>query len=288
MLLDQDRAKASAAGGGKFLVPPWLRHALRTVFHLAFDAAAVAGAWYLAYLCRFEGIFRLRRLPAPPPPPFFLHWETLWLAVPMWLFLLWREDVYQRSWMDGYDRFLKVAKACFLGTGGVMLATFIVARMDYSRLMLLLLFPLSIATLTLSQFLALLLDALIKRAEIARPVLVVGPEKLATLLKKRIQARHPNAGVLALPRMPGSSELKEALETGGFYEMLLAAPEASPERLLETVELCERLGVRLKVLPSLLDAKLGQMMWDDGLGLPSFSIRHAALSGSAAWAKRTF
>ncbi|MDE2312974.1 MAG: hypothetical protein KGL04_02210, partial [Elusimicrobia bacterium] len=155
-------SEAAVSSAQPAFIPPWLRHAIRTVFHLIFDAAAVVAAWRLAYLWRFESSFWSKRLQPASAAPYFLHAKALWLVAPLLIFLIWRERIYQRSWMDGYDRFLKIARACLLGTGAVMLATFIVARLDYSRLMMLLFFPASVAALTLSQFLVLGLDGVVK------------------------------------------------------------------------------------------------------------------------------
>jgi exopolysaccharide biosynthesis polyprenyl glycosylphosphotransferase len=269
-------------------VPPWLRHAIRTVLHFILDAAAVAAAWRLAYLWRFQSAIWNKKFQAAASAPYFLHEKALWLVIPLFIFLIWRERIYQRSWMDGYDRFLKIARACLLGTGAVMLATFIVARLDYSRLMMLLFFPASVAALTISQFLALALDGAVKKFERAKPVLIIGTDRLAKLLKQRIQARHPNAGVSALAEMPRPEKLEAALRLGDFYELIVSATAAPHEQVLVAADLCEKMNVQMKVLPSALESKLGAMMWDDGLGLPAFTIRHAALSGPASWAKRIF
>src|ERR1700722_19156155 len=86
-------------------LPPWLRHALRTGLHLAFDAAAVTAAYRAAFWARFEWAAFLARVPLSGSPDLWSNYQgLLYAAVPIWLFLLHLNKLYTASWMSAADR----------------------------------------------------------------------------------------------------------------------------------------------------------------------------------------
>src|ERR1035437_1907218 len=89
------RAEGSDVPAPATGLPPWLRHALRTMLHLAFDAAAVTAAYRAALWARFEwGAF----LSIAPLSGGAVTWDSyqglLYAAVPIWLVLLHLNKLY--------------------------------------------------------------------------------------------------------------------------------------------------------------------------------------------------
>ncbi|MEW5907147.1 MAG: hypothetical protein AB1734_10285, partial [Elusimicrobiota bacterium] len=71
-------------------VAPGFRHAVRTVLHLAADAAAVVLAYYAAYSLRFQsewltGIVAV----SGKVPEWMTYQEVLYAVVPLWLMIFW-------------------------------------------------------------------------------------------------------------------------------------------------------------------------------------------------------
>jgi exopolysaccharide biosynthesis polyprenyl glycosylphosphotransferase len=82
--------------------------------------------------------------------------------------------------------------------------------------------------------------------------------------------------------------LREYLSRTSVREVFASAPELSHVTLLHFAEVCEDAGVPFKVIPDLMELRMGEIVFDDSLGLPSFSLRPATLAGSTYLYKRVF
>jgi exopolysaccharide biosynthesis polyprenyl glycosylphosphotransferase len=190
--------------------------------------------------------------------------------------------------MTWADRFLQLCKGCLLGSAATLVATYIYSRLAYSRLMLLLALPIACALVSVAQALVLLLDEWMSRVEAARPVIIVGKGAVANMIAGRIRARHPGAQINDLPELPTAVELERTLKGGGFCELILLRSSLSHDRILEAAEICEAHDVRFKMVPDLLELRLGEIQMDHSLGLPSYRVEHTQLTTLNFLAKRSF
>ncbi|MCX5796595.1 MAG: sugar transferase [Elusimicrobia bacterium] len=271
-------------------LPLWLRHGSRTALHLALDAAAVAAAYRLAYLWRFRSERWVAAFPIPGRVPGWeLYGQMLYAVVPLWLMIFWYSArLYDAPWISGADRFLKIVKGCLLATVATMAATYVYSRLEYSRMMLAMVLPLSAGLVCLSQALVLWVDGWVSRREAALPALLVGKGAVAKIVKERIRDRHPGAEILELPELPPKAELERLLAGRPFYELILFNSSLAHGRILEAAELCDAHGIAFKMLPDLLELRLGEVQMDHSLGLPAYRIQHASLTAANFAAKRAF
>jgi exopolysaccharide biosynthesis polyprenyl glycosylphosphotransferase len=272
-------------------LPPWLRHALRTVLHLSLDAAAVSAAFYLAYLVRFRWAWWVAQFPIQGTrvPEWSLYGRLLYALVPLWLAIFWYScRLYATPWMSATDRFLRILKGSVMGVGATLVATFIYSRLAYSRMMLLCVLPIGALLVSVSQGLTLFLDGLMARLEAARPVLIVGGTAIAAELKLRIRARHPSAEIDELDELPAPPELERALRSRPYYEMILLRSSLPHAQILSAAELCDVHGVGFKMVPDLLELRLGEVQMDHTLGLPAYKIQHTSMTKLNFLAKRCF
>ena len=270
---------------------PWLRHALRTGLHLLLDGAAVAAAFYLAYLVRFQWPWWVARFPiiGRQAPAWAVYARMLYALVPLWLAIFWYScKLYETPWMTATDRLLRIVKGAFMGVGATLAATFIYSRLEYSRMMLLCLLPLGTILVAFSQSLTLLVDGLLARLEAARPVLIVGGTSIAAELKRRIRHRHPSAVIDELGDLPEPAELERALRARPYYEMILLRSSLPHAQVLSAAELCDAHGVGFKMVPDLLELRLGEVQMDHTLGLPAYKIQHTSMTRLNFLAKRCF
>jgi exopolysaccharide biosynthesis polyprenyl glycosylphosphotransferase len=268
-------------------LPPWLRHTLRTALHLAFDAAAVAAAYRLAFWARFEWGAFLARVPLSGHPDLWANYQgLLYTAVPIWLTLFHLNKLYTSSWLSAADRFVQIFKACALGTGTTLVAAFMYSQLAYSRLMLAGVFPISLALVCASQTLALWIDGWLARHEAAKPVLLIGGGPVAAILRERIHDRHPGAVIVELDALPPRAELERLLDARAFYEMVLLRTKDARERVLAAAETCDARGVGFKMVPDLLEIRMGEVQMDHHLGLPAYRIKHASLTRANFLTKR--
>jgi exopolysaccharide biosynthesis polyprenyl glycosylphosphotransferase len=270
-------------------LPPWLRHALRTFCHLAFDAAAVTAAYRTAFWFRFESSWAAAHAAPGTAPVLWSDYRSLLIAgVPIWLLLLYFNRLYTASWLNKSDRFLQIVKSCALGTAAVLVTAFLYERLAYSRLMLAAVLPVSVLYLWVSHALALRADAWLARHEAARPVLIVGGGPVADLIKERLHERHPGAGIGELASLPAAEALGRLLADGGYCELILLRAGSERERVLAAAETCDARGVAFKLVPDLLELRLGEVQLDSQLGLPAYRIQHTSLTPANFTAKRVF
>lgn len=270
-------------------LPPWLRHGLRTLGHLLFDAAAVAAAYRVAFWARFEWPWLVSRIPLSGEAVGWVEYQgLLYAAVPIWLLLLRSNRVYSASYMSAADRFIQIVKAAALGTLTTLAAAFLYERLAYSRVMLAVVFPIGIVLLSLSQTLALWFDEWLAGLEAARPVLLVGGGSVADVLKERILARHPGAEVREASALPGPAEFDRLLDEKDWYEVIVLRTRDAHERILAAAESCDARGIRFALVPDLLEIRMGEVQMDHHLGIPAYRIKHASLTRANFLAKRVF
>src|SRR5262245_18236990 len=130
--------------------------------------------------------------------------------MPLWLGFYWYSSkLYDSPWMAPADRFLAIAKGSFMGGIGDLVSTYIYSREEYSRMLMLLAWPIGIVLVSASHAATLWIDRLLARLEDTRPVLLVGSRSLAIEIRQRILDRHPEAAVELLDDLPAQPELEK-------------------------------------------------------------------------------
>ncbi len=289
VLHNRERAADKPATVNATGLPPWLRHGLRTLGHLAFDAAAITSAYRVAFWARFEWSWLVSLIPLSGDAVAWSKYQALlYAAVPIWLLLLRSNRVYTASFMSSSDRFLQIAKSAALGTLTTLVAAFLYERLAYSRVMLGIVFPIGVVCLCASQTLALWLDNWLASLESARPVLLVGGGSVAAVLKERILARHPGAEVREIPALAGHAEFLRLLDEKNWYEVIVLRTREAHEHILAAAEACDARDIRFAMVPDLLEIRMGEVQMDHHLGLPAYRIKHTSLTRANFFAKRIF
>ncbi|HVA66591.1 MAG TPA: sugar transferase [Elusimicrobiota bacterium] len=283
---------ASAKAGLPPWLPPWLRHALREIVHVTLDAAAVAAAYWLAYKTRFDWAFLTRRLPVSPAEILQhaeIYHRSVWAAVLLWLAVFaYSSRLYSRPWSSFSDRFLAILKGAVVSTGFTLAAADIYDRLAYSRLMLALALPWAVLLSSAVEWGVMFLDRSLARLESARPALLIGRGALTELIRARITSRHPGAEVIARTDLPPGAELESLLRERPYLELILLRSGLPHGRVLAAAEICDAAGVGFKMIPDVLEVRLGEVQMDESLGLPAYRIEHLSLSRANYLAKRAF
>lgn len=271
-------------------LPAWLRHTLRVSLHLLCDTAALALAFRAAYQLRFHWAWLTERLPiAGTDPGWELYAQILYAIVPLWIAVFWYAGrLYTQSWTSPFDRFIRIAKGTLLGTLATLALTFIFARLTYSRLMILMAAPLATLFVSLTQALVLKLDGWMSAFETTRPLLLIGGGKVAEVIRENVHARHPRVPIHELHTIPSPDGLIEHAKQNGVGEVILLRGGISHATLLELAEACEAAEIGFRLIPDLLELRLGEVQMDDSLGLPAFHLQHTQLTRANFAAKRAF
>ena len=92
-------------------------------------------------------------------PEWRIYTKLLKSVLPLWLLVFaYSARLYTNPWMSDADRFLHIVKGCFVGTIAALIASYLFGRLEYSRVMMLLVFPISILLVTAGQAFVLWVD----------------------------------------------------------------------------------------------------------------------------------
>lgn len=258
------------------------------VMRIALDAAALYAALVSVYYMRFFGPVS-RWI---PPPNLSLDQSAFWTNLLPMLFmwtciLLSISSLYRQEPLPFEDEIVQVLKGAFLGVLVLLAAGFLSQRFDISRLMLLMLFPVSALFLIAGKQLQKRLSSWLLRAlQGESRILLLGGGKASEFLRKKIDSI-PHARCLARSDMTLEQALA-ALREEAVSEVILTQMDWGRKEILALADACEDLNVEMKLVPSLLEYRMGEVQVDRSMALPMFRFYHASLSGADFFLKRCF
>lgn len=264
------------------------RLAYRAVLLLG-DLACLSAALWAGFRLRFGHPLLLARFPLPmdfpPVASSYLPIQTFSAAVLLIMFA--QSGLYRRVHAGFMDELLRVLNAVAKGWLVIMAATFAVHDASLSRLVfwisaiLCVLFVLSFRTAVKAAygFMAL-------RWWGPYRTLVIGRGRLSAEVV-RVLGSHPDI-VVGRRSIGDATGLAEFLETHRVREVFACEPEMSHIALMDLAEVCEERGVSFRVIPDLMELRMGEVVFDDSLGLPSFSLKPLSLQGVTFLYKRAF
>lgn len=271
-------------------IPRWARLSLARALRLAGDALAVGLAHYAAYRLRFHSPWLASHVPVVGDDPGWdLYARLLWLIVPLWLGVFWYSSrLYRHSWQSPFDLWIQAAKGTLLSSMAVLATTLLFGRLEYSRLMLLMAGVLAGAGVLASHGLAGWVDDFLASLEAVHPMLLVGGGKAAEHLKSNLLDRHPRLPILERASIPDAAELESLVRERAVGEVVIVGSRDAQTRLLDLAEACENLGLTLRMLPDMLELRMGELQFDESLGVPAYRLQHTQMTRANFLAKRAF
>ncbi|MBI2119607.1 MAG: sugar transferase [Elusimicrobia bacterium] len=268
-----------------FLIRRWI---FRGLFLLS-DIFSIYLSFWLSYQARFYFKPLLKLFPVTKGlPNWLLYEEALRIVIPLWIlvFAIWGK-LYQKRILDAADEFLAIAKSAVLATLCMFTATFLYRQYEYSRLVMGICFLASIFIIfTFREILKIIFTAFFEKWLPQETILVLGEGKsigmVVNLLKKE-----PHKNVIVL----SSSELKQPIKdklTPNLKEIFVSNELLNLELIQNFLDLCEENGAEIKILPDLLEMRLGEISVDDSLGLPILHLKPLSLHGFRYFIKRSF
>lgn len=271
-------------------VPRWLRLSVVRALRLAGDGAAVAAGHYAAYRLRFHSAWVAQQVPVVGVDPGWeLYARLLCLIVPLWLAIFWYSSrLYRHSWQSPFDFVIQAAKGTVLSSMAVLATTLLFGRLEYSRFMLLMAGVLAGTGVLASHALADWVDDLLASREAVKPMLIVGGGKASELLRENLKVRHPRLPVIERDSIPAPAELEAAVAADGVGEVVVVSARHAQSRLLDLAEACETAGLPLRMLPDLLELRMGELQFDESLGVPAYRLQHTQMTRANFYSKRAF
>jgi exopolysaccharide biosynthesis polyprenyl glycosylphosphotransferase len=269
---------------------------------LAIDIVLINVAFVLGYYLRYRvQLFRDIQFDAPLAD--YLPIQILFSASLLMFF--WADSIYSQRNASWFDQTVRIAGSTIKMPFVVWTAIFIVAPTVYSRLLVLQAGVLVIVLLGLARFFKQTLEARLRTRGIGvSNLLIVGAGESGRAVMRNVFARprlgyrcvgfvddDPARGQTDIGRFPalgGLSAIGELLEEHHIDEVVITLPWSAQPRILEIVRLCEKRGVRARVVPSILQINFGQIDVDDFGGIPVLGVRGRTISPVARLLKRGF
>ena len=287
----------AAAGPVRWQQRQWLT--------LALDLLAVAGAWFLSHLARYD----LEIGGAIGPGRYvelgqFLSVGLIFAAV--MLATMFSRGLYRRqvlgSWLDQFGR---IVPAGLLAEAAIIVASYL-AREAFPPSSRLMFAYLGIAAVLLVALLRLIVHrwyvSRYRRGVGTERVIVAGRGVLAKMLMQQIRG-NAGAGMVALGfldhepdndgdfgrfrRLGGLADIDLVLERSMPDRVIVALPLEANAHSNELIAACRRRGVRATVVPDLLALQAGRVNTEAVAGIPLFTLTSNRIAGLNAVLKRS-
>ena len=186
-----------------------------------------------------------------------------------------------------------------------LVALTLIERSFQSRGIFLIVWALLLASLFFSRFAIYRLGIWLRRKGWRdRPVLIYGAGEVGRKLVERIR-RSPKSGldvrgflddaphlrgqeVLGIPVLGGFGEMARTIEQTGAVEVIVAMSRAPWSAVGSILEICKKLGVEVRVVPSLFDIVLQQVDFTEMDGIPLIGMDAPRIPAGSALIKRAF
>jgi len=250
------------------------------------DAAVIVAAYTAAFSLRFYFDPILEAFPITKGiPSFVLYLKAMPVVIFMWVLVLSWDDCYERVNLPALDDMIRLLRVAVGGTILSMSAMFLYRESSFSRLVFAFGGGISFFLLYIyRQALKASYLAWVQGKGRSHRVLVIGDSYLSRSLK-RILERQGDRAVLVQPKFEMSA-VRRAIVRSRIGELLLAHPKITHKEAVELAGFCEEKGVVFRLIPDILEIRMGEVLIDESLGVPTFQIKPISLQGSAFITKR--
>jgi len=253
---------------------------------VAMDVLLIITSLYLAYYTRFfsfiTGFFSVTK----GIPDWKFYSQTLYLIIPLWIFLFYKFDFYKKYFLPLMDELIRITQAVSLGIFFLVMVTFFYGGFSYSRLTFLLLWLLTIILLLVfRESFKFAFRYLFQSSSVRENILVVGKENK---MLKSILKRHPHISVSYFPYEDKADieRIKEIVTQNDIRQITLTHMKWSENKLLSFYDWCENKNIDLKFVPDIVQLCRGEVVIDSSLGIPIFHIKPISLTGINFYLKR--
>ena len=265
----------------------------RRVLSLGFavnDAVMIYFSFKTAYWIRFDCGMFLNTFPAVKGMPEWIFYQDgLRAVIPIWIliFALWGRQ-YTGRFLDASEEFMSVCKGTALGTLMIVAGTFLYRGYEYSRLLMGIGFFTSIFLLFIShEILKLGIGFIHEKLIPQETVIVIGEGKSVAAVLKLLK-RQPHTRTVVFEKSDLHSLKDKIFLEPHLREIFVDGRLLSQEGMEDLLDDLEEKGLEIKVLPDLLEMRMGEVTVDDSLRLPILHLKPLSLHGFRYFIKRSF
>ncbi len=271
------------------------------------DAAAIEGAFLLAYALRFHTlILDSLGFPREDMPGISAYFQGSLFVMVSWLLLFHSRRMYAaRRNVVLTDEFISIVKVVTIGMLIVMSAGFLYRGFSYSRAVVGLLWVFSILLLLGGRASLLAWErASYRRGRNLQPAVVIGSDALANEIYSRLHLHasfgttivgyfsdrpaHAGLPLARAPHLGGLATAPAYLQRENIQKVFIALRSQDHPALFELVTACEGLTVEFMMVPDVLELMTSQVRVREIEGIPFLRIKGIPLTAWGRVAKRAF
>lgn len=220
-------------------------------------------------------------------PSFTSYINTMPVVIAIWLLIYNHYGFYgKRVYEDFYDDLFNIIKANGLACTIIMALTFLYREFSYSRIVL-------IYSWIICSIITLIFHEIIKRIEKyidekyggMHRVLLIGEGKSSAELKNILVGKK-NTELAINSKVEDDKNIEAFIIKNKINEIIYAKSPLEHEELIRLVNVCEKLDVDFRILPDILELRLGRILMDDYYGLPMFKSGTTGLLKYNSFVKR--
>jgi exopolysaccharide biosynthesis polyprenyl glycosylphosphotransferase len=272
------------------------------LYWLLLDIVLINIAFVLGYYLRYQ-IQLFREILFSAPLGDYLGLQVLFNATILLFF--WADNVYSLRNASWFDQVSRILGAIFKMPFVLWTAIFILGPTVYSRLMIAYAGVLSVVLLAIARMFKQWIEGHLRRRGIGvSNLLIVGAGDLGRAVMRTVFARpdlgyrcvgfvddDPQRGQTDIGRFPALGEIDAVgplIIEHAINDVVIALPWSAQPKILEIVNLCQKRGVRVRVVPSILQINYSQVDVNDFGGIPVLGIRGRTISPVNRLIKRAF
>jgi len=249
----------------------------------ALDAAAVYYSFLFAYALRFNyGIFPVTR----GIPPLMQYTRVMPVVILIFLMVFNWSGLYDtHRIVYKTDEFIAVLKSVVVSALILTAATFLYREYEYSRLVMAYAFTLCSLSVYLSHRLVDFFLRPLLTGGRRNGIIVIGGAKSRERLLKNITRSGHDLSIHHLPDLD-MGRVRSLVTGGEVEEVVLVDMDIPRYRVMDLISLCEENLVEFKMVPDMVELKMGEMNFDRYFGLPVLSLKHPLLEPGNYYFKR--
>ncbi|MFH1283561.1 MAG: sugar transferase [bacterium] len=257
-----------------------LYNIISKIIPFAGDVAIVYMAFNLAYYLRFYSPLIADIFPVTKGIPEYLPYHNIVIGICfLWAIIFVFSGMYYRQLVGAFDEFIQVFKSVTLATVIIIAATFLYKEEEYSRLMLAFSWGMSLLLIYMFHQLIKIMDTyLLYRLFGPRRVLILGNGKTTEVFKRYFN-NNPKYRVYYHNEVIKIDELTVFCSEKHIEELIITSLKIKHDELSEISNVCDGYGIDFRIVPDILELRMGELIIDGSFGLPLLRIKPVSLYG---------
>jgi exopolysaccharide biosynthesis polyprenyl glycosylphosphotransferase len=255
---------------------------------IAGDAVCVIAALNLSIWTRFHADWFLDYFPVTKGSPaegFYPPFQAAALGIWMVTFMV--VGFYRRINQKALDELLRVAHGVLTGWIILVAVTFLARGIEYSRLVLALSGAYAFLFIYVyREVVKFFYTHLAERWLEPHTVLILGSGRMSKSIQRVLTAHPEVETVHRSTRDP--KELEKFLHEHQVREVFVGEPDMDHTTLIDMSDVCDKFDVPFRIVPDVLELRMGEVIIDSSLGLPTFQVKPVTLHGWTYFYKRMF